>query len=168
MADLLDWETDYEEVLKRDSRLEWFDGGTLNASNTCIGRHLDENKVAIRWAGADGASRIYTYLDLHREVNEAASTLRSLGVAADDIVTIYLPVMPQLPIPMLACTRLGALHNVVFAGFSTSELAVRLERTDSAHRITCNGYYHQGDAVAQKNKAYNACLDSITTSRSSW
>jgi acetyl-CoA synthetase len=160
-ADLLDWSEPYEDVLTAtDGELRWFDGGTLNAAYNCVDRHLAErkNRVAIRWIGSTGETRTYTYLDLHREVNEAAAALQSLGVGTDDVVTVYMPVLPELPVVMLACARLGALHNVVFAGFSADELAARIERTDSRYLVTCDGYYRRGSAVNQKNRADNARL----------
>ncbi|WP_255150430.1 acetate--CoA ligase [Halorarius halobius] len=158
-ADTLDWSEPYDEVLReRDGALRWFDGGRLNASYNCVDRHLADRKnhVAIRWEGTTGESRTYTYLDLYHEVNEAAAGLRSLGVEAGDVVTLYMPVMPELPVVMLACARLGALHNVVFAGFSADELAERLDGTGSEYLVTCDGYYRRGTAVNQKNKADNA------------
>ncbi|MFB6116977.1 acetate--CoA ligase [Halosegnis sp.] len=157
-ADLLDWERPYETVVRDDEGLEWFVGGKLNASYNLLDRHLADrkNRVALRWEGATGDSRVYTYLDLHREVNEAAAALRSLGVEAGDVVTCYAPVIPELVVTMLACTRLGALHNVVFAGFSADELAERLRRTESSYLLTCDGYYRRGNAVTQLTTADNA------------
>jgi acetyl-CoA synthetase len=160
-GDLLDWARPYDEVLTAaDGELRWFAGGRLNASVNCVDRHLSErkNRVALRWVGTTGETRTYTYLDLHREVNEAAAALRSLGVSEGDVVTVYMPVLPELPVVMLACARLGALHNVVFAGYSADELAERIERTDSGYLVTCDGYYRRGSAVNQKNKADNARL----------
>jgi acetyl-CoA synthetase len=157
-ADLLAWDRPYETVVRDGDRLEWFAGGRLNASHNCLDRHLDERKnhVALRWEGTDGESRVYTYLDLHREVNEAAAALRDIGVEAGDIVTCYAPVIPELVVTMLACARLGALHNVVFAGFSADELATRLRRTESSYLVTCDGYYRRGNAVTQLTTADNA------------
>jgi acetyl-CoA synthetase len=160
-GDLLDWARPYDELLTAaDDELRWFAGGRLNASVNCVDRHLSErkNRVALRWIGTTGETRTYTYLDLHREVNEAAAALRSLGVSEGDVVTVYMPVLPELPVVMLACARLGALHNVVFAGYSADELAERVERTDSEYLVTCDGYYRRGSAVNQKNKADNARL----------
>ncbi|MFC7235980.1 acetate--CoA ligase [Halosegnis marinus] len=157
-ADLLDWDREYETVLRDDGGLEWFADGRLNAAANCLDRHLEErkNRVALRWEGATGDARTYTYLDLHREVNEAAAALRDLGVEADDVVTTYLPNVPELVVTMLACARLGALHNVVFAGFSADELAARLRRTESGYLVTCDGYYRRGNAVNQLTTADNA------------
>ena len=158
-AAMLDWESPCESVLSRDDGApRWFPGGTLNASYNCVDRHLDERKTqaAIKWIGKRGERRTYTYLDLYREVNEFAAGLRSLGIDEGDIVTLYMPSIPELPVAMLACARIGAPHNVVFAGFSAAALAERMERADSEHLVTCDGYYRRGSAIHQKNKADNA------------
>ncbi|NIB99600.1 acetate--CoA ligase [Halobacterium sp. R2-5] len=160
-ADLLDWSTDYDTVLTEDGPpFRWFEGGRLNASYNCVDRHLDErkNQVALTWEGRLGESRSYSYLDLYREVNEFAAALRGLGVEEDDIVTLYMPVVPELPVAMLACARIGAPHSVVFAGFSADALATRMEDADSEYLVTCDGYYRRGAPVHQKNKADNAAM----------
>jgi len=160
---LLDWERPYDAVLGGEGSADeppfrWFAGGRLNAAYNCVDRHLGErkNQVAIKWEGRLGETRMYTYLDLHREVNEFAAGLRSLGVETEDVVTLYLPMIPELPVAMLACARLGAIHNVVFAGFSAEALASRMERAGSRYLVTCDGYYRHGAATNQKNKADNA------------
>ncbi|OYR41239.1 acetate--CoA ligase [Halorubrum sp. Ib24] len=161
-ADLLDWERPYERVLDDGDPpfYEWFPDGRLNAAVNCVDRHLDErrNQLAIRWFGKRGERRSYTYLDLHREVNALAAGLRELGVEEDDVVTLYLPMVPELPVAMLACARIGAPHNVVFAGLSAEALATRLDAADSSYLITCDGYYRREDAFNQKSKADNARL----------
>jgi acetyl-CoA synthetase len=161
-ADLLDWERPYETVLDDGDPpfYEWFPDGRLNAAVNCVDRHLDErgNQLAIRWFGKRGERRSYTYRDLHREVNALAAGLRELGVGEDDVVTLYLPMVPELPIAMLACARIGAPHNVVFAGLSAEALATRLDAADSSYLITCDGYYRREDAFNQKSKADNARL----------
>jgi len=162
-ADLLDWRDDYETVLGGDGPpFHWFEGGSLNASYNCIDRHVEagrKNQVALRWAGRLGESRTYTYLDLYREVNEFAAALRALGVEAGDIVTLYMPMIPELPVAMLACARIGAPHSVVFAGFSADALATRMESADSEYLVTCDGYYRRGTPVHQKSKADNARVE---------
>ncbi|MFW5937547.1 MAG: acetate--CoA ligase [Halanaeroarchaeum sp.] len=161
-ADLLSWSTPYDEVLSdSEPPLTWFPGGELNASYNAIDRYVEsgrKNRVAIKWAGRLGETRTLTYQDLSHEVNALAAALRDLGVAADDVVTTYLPMIPELPIAMLAAARIGAPHNVVFAGFSPDALAARMESTGSAYLLTCDGYYRQGEAVDQKNRADNARL----------
>ncbi|OYR55242.1 acetate--CoA ligase [Halorubrum halodurans] len=159
-ADLLEWDRYPETVLDDDDPpfYEWFPDGRLNAAANCLDRHLAErrNQLAIRWFGKRGERRSYTYADLHREVNAAAAGLRELGVGEDDVVTIYLPMVPELPVAMLACARIGAPHNVVFAGLSAEALATRIDAADSAYLITCDGYYRREDAFNQKSRADNA------------
>ena len=159
-ADLLEWESDYDEVLVDDDEpfYEWFTGGELNASANCLDRHLEDrgDETAIQWEGELGESREYTYEELHREVNETAAALRDLGVEEDDVVTMYMPMIPELPIAMLACARIGAPHSVVFAGFSADALATRMESADSEYLITCDGYYRRGDPLNHKGKADRA------------
>ncbi|MFC7222146.1 acetate--CoA ligase [Halalkalicoccus sp. GCM10025322] len=170
-AELLEWEEEYEEVLDGSDApfYEWFRDGKLNASYNCVDRHVEagrKNHAAIRWEGKLGETHTTTYQDLYRRVNELAATLRELGVDRDDVVTIYLPMIPELPIAMLACARIGAPHSVVFAGFSADALATRMKSADSEYLITCDGYYRRGDAFNQKSKVDNALLDldaSVTT-----
>jgi len=161
-ADLLDWENDYDRVLTEDGDARrWFEGGRLNASVNCLDRHVEagrKNRVAIKWSGRQSGTRSYTYLALKREVEEVAAALRSLGVREDDVVTLYMPMIPELPIAMLACARLGAPHSVVFAGFSADALATRMDNADSEYLVTCDGYYRRGTPVHQKSKADNARL----------
>ncbi len=164
-ADMLDWEREYTEVLDDSDEpfYEWFGDGTLNASYNCIDRHLEDgnkNRVAIKWEGELGETRTYTYQDLYREVNEFAAALRELGVEEDDVVTMYMPMVPELPIAMLACARIGAPHSVVFAGFSSEALATRMNAADSEYLVTCDGYYRRGDALDHVEKA-NEGLDAV-------
>ncbi|CCQ37800.1 acyl-CoA synthetase [Natronomonas moolapensis 8.8.11] len=162
-ADLLQWESDYDEVLVDDDEpfYEWFTGGELNASANCLDRHLDDrgDETAIHWEGELGESREYTYEDLHREVNETAAALRDLGVEEDDVVTMYMPMIPELPIAMLACARIGAPHSVVFAGFSADALATRMESADSEYLVTCDGYYRRGDPLNHLEKTNEGLAD---------
>ena len=157
-ADLLDWDEEYSQVLddSEEPFYEWFADGTLNASYNCVDRHVergDKNRVAIRWEGEYGNTRTYTYQDLYREVNEFAAALRGLGVEEDDVVTMYMPMVPELPIAMLACARIGAPHSVVFAGFSAEALATRMNAADSQYLVTCDGYYRRGDPLDHQAKA---------------
>jgi acetyl-CoA synthetase len=164
-ADLVDWDDDYDEVLDASNPpfYEWFTGGTLNASYNCVDRHVEageKNRVAIKWEGEGGETRTYTYQDLYREVNEFAAALLDIGVGEDDVVTMYMPMVPELPIAMLACARIGAPHSVVFAGFSADALATRMNAADSEFLITCDGYYRRGDALDHLDKA-NEGLDGV-------
>ena len=163
-ADLLDWEREYDEVLVDDDEpfYEWFTNGKLNASANCLDRHLDErgDELAIQWEGELGETREFTYEELHREVNEFAAVLRDLGVEEDDVVTMYMPMIPELPIAMLACARIGAPHSVVFAGFSADALATRMNAADSEYLVTCDGYYRRGDPLDHFSKT-NEGLDGV-------
>ena len=170
-AELLDWYEGYDEVLNDEDApfYEWFVDGRLNASYNCVDRHLEsgrKNHAALKWVGKLKETRTYTYQDLHREVNEFAAALRDIGVEEDDVVTMYMPMIPELPIAMLACARIGAPHSVVFAGFSADALATRMESADSEFLVTCDGYYRRGNAFNQKSQADNAVLrldNEITT-----
>ncbi|WP_299235836.1 acetate--CoA ligase [Natronomonas sp.] len=163
-AELLDWERDYDEVLDdvEEPFYEWFTGGKLNASANCLDRHLADrgDETAIQWEGELGDTRSFSYAELHREVNEFAAALRSIGIEEDDVVTMYMPMIPELPIAMLACARIGAPHSVVFAGFSADALATRMNAADSEYLITCDGYYRRGDALDHLSKA-NDGLDGV-------
>ncbi|ARS90405.1 acetate--CoA ligase [Natrarchaeobaculum aegyptiacum] len=162
-AGLLEWDDPYETVLEDEDApfYRWFTGGRLNAASNCIDRHLEAGRkthAAIRWEGKRGERETYTYQDLAIAVDEFAAALRGLGVEEDDVVTIYLPMIPELPIAMLACARIGAPHSVVFAGLSANALATRMDAADSEYLVTCDGYYRRGDAFNQKSKADNARL----------
>ena len=157
-AALVDWDEPYDTVLDDSNPpfYEWFTGGSLNASYNCLDRHVQngaKNRAAIQWEGELGEERTYTYQDLLREVNAFAAGLRDLGVEADDVVTLYMPMIPELPVAMLACARIGAPHSVVFAGFSANALATRMNAADSEYLVTCDGYYRRGDALNHKGKA---------------
>ncbi|OAQ53577.1 acetyl-coenzyme A synthetase [Natrinema mahii] len=157
-ADLLSWDEAYDTVLEDGDApfYEWFTGGELNASYNCLDRHVEDGRadsVAIEWEGELGETRTYTYEELLDEVEDFAATLRDLGVEEDDIVTLYMPMIPELPIAMLACARIGAPHSVVFAGFSADALATRMNSADSEYLVTCDGYYRRGDALDHISKA---------------
>ena len=148
-AELLDWEKHWDTVFDGSEPpfFEWFKGGTLNACTNCVDRHLDDrpNQAALIWEGEDGTKRTLTYQDLYREVNKMAAALRDVGVEQDDVVTLHLPMVPALPITMLACARIGAPHSVVFGGFSASALAQRVDDADSDVVVTIDGYYRRGE-----------------------
>jgi acetyl-CoA synthetase len=165
-AEMLDWYEGYDQVLDDSNPpfFEWFTDGKLNVSYNCLDRHLDErgDEAAIEWVGEpiDEENVTYTYEELHREVNEFAAALRDMGVDEDDVVTMYMPMIPELPIAMLACARIGAPHSVVFAGFSADALATRMNSADSEYLITCDGYYRRGDPLDHLKKA-NEGLDGV-------
>jgi acetyl-CoA synthetase len=159
-ADLLDWDAHWDEVLDDSNPpfYGWFTGGSLNASYNCVDRHLDErkNQTALLWEGEDGEQRNVTYRDLYRRVNETAAALREVGVREDDVVTLHLPMTPALPVTMLACARIGAPHSEVFAGFSASALAERIDDAESDVVVTIDGYYRRGEFLDHKRKADRA------------
>jgi acetyl-CoA synthetase len=163
-AELLDWESEWDQVLNDSNEpfYEWFVDGKLNASTNCLDRHLDDraDEAAIEWIGELGETRTYTYEQLHREVNEFAAALREQGVEEDDVVTMYMPMIPELPIAMLACARIGAPHSVVFAGFSADALGERMNSASSDMLITCDGYYRRGEPLDHLEKARDG-LESV-------
>ncbi|OIQ09139.1 acetate--CoA ligase [Neomoorella thermoacetica] len=156
----LHWFRRWDRVLEWDYPLAWwFNGGTLNASYNCLDRHVEtwrRNKAAIIWEGEPGDAVVLTYRDLYREVNKFAAVLRSLGVKRDDRVAIYLPMIPELPIAMLACARIGAVHNVVFGGFSASALRDRINDIGAKILITADGGFRKGRIVGLKESADTA------------
>ncbi|MCU4752755.1 acetate--CoA ligase [Halobacteria archaeon AArc-curdl1] len=163
-ADLVSWSQEYDTVLEADDApfYRWFTGGELNASYNCLDRHVEDgrkNQAAIKWEGELGETRTYTYGDLLNEVEAFAASLRDLGVEEDDVVTLYMPMIPELPIAMLACARLGAPHSVVFGGFSADALATRMNAADSEYLVTCDGYYRRGDALDHLSKANEGLAD---------
>lgn len=142
-----------------DLHVKWFEGGKLNVSYNCLDRHLEtkKTKAAIIFEGNDPNDwKVYTYYDLYREVNKCANVLKGLGIKKGDIVTIYLPMIPELVITMLACTRIGAMHAIVFGGFSAEALRDRINDCKSTLLITCDGTYRGSKAVPQKDNADRA------------
>jgi acetyl-CoA synthetase len=137
---------------------EWFVGGKLNASYNCLDRHLEENgdRIAYHWVGEPGDSRSISYRELHTEVCKLANALKELGVAKGDRVAIYLPMIPELPASMLACARIGAVHSVVFGGFSAGSLRDRINDANCKILITADGGYRRGQNVPLKENADEA------------
>ena len=159
VAENIDWFNKWDNVLKWEPpHAEWFLGGKLNASHNCLDRHIDKrgDKIAILWEGETGDVRTYTYSELLAATSRFANALRDLGVKKGDIVTIYLPMIPEAVISMLACARIGAPHSVVFAGFSADSLAQRLNDADSNLLITCDGYCRRGKVLNHKGKSDDA------------
>ena len=163
-AEELDWFKKWDQVLDWDPpHAKWFIGGKLNVSYNCVDRHLKgprRNKAAIIWEGEPGDWRVYTYRDLYREVCKFANGLKSLGVKKGDRVTIYLPMVPELPISMLACARIGAPHSVVFGGFSAESLSDRINDSESKVLITADGGFRRGNIIPLKATSDAALQDS--------
>ena len=156
----LDWFEPWDKVLEwHPPHAQWFVGGKLNACHNCLDRHLDgprRNKAALIWEGEPGDVRVMTYFDLHREVARFAAALRELGVRKGDRVAIYLPMIPEAVISMLACARLGAIHSVVFGGFSPESLAGRINDADARVLITADGGHRRGSIIPLKKNADKA------------
>jgi len=156
-ARTLDWFEPWSEVLRWDPpHAQWFVGGKLNAAYNCLDRHLTparRNKLALLWEGEPGDTRGYTYAQLYREVCRFANVLKSLGVVRGDRVAIYLPMIPEAVIAMLACARIGAPHSVVFGGFSAESLRDRINDAQARVLITADGGFRRGRVVALKESA---------------
>ena len=151
----LDWGTPFTEVLDWSNPpfAKWFVGGTLNVAHNCVDRHVENgngDKVAIHFVGEPGDTRDLTYADLKDEVSKAANAIESLGVEAGDRVAIYMPMIPEAVVAMLACARVGAVHTVVFGGFSSDALASRVEDCEAKLVITADGGYRRGNPSALK------------------
>ncbi|MBV9090145.1 MAG: acetate--CoA ligase [Mycobacteriaceae bacterium] len=164
-AKRLSWETPFTDVLDWSDApfAKWFLGGKLNVAYNCVDRHVEAgngDRVAIYWEGEPvGDSRTLTYADLKAEVCQAANALTELGLNAGDRVAIYMPMIPEAIVAMLACARLGVLHSVVFAGFSASALKARIEDAEAKLLITTDGQYRRGKAVSLKEAADEAVDD---------
>jgi acetyl-CoA synthetase len=162
----LDWFEPFEKTLTWELPFaKWFEGGKLNVSYNCIDRHVeggDGEKVAYHWIGEPGDTRTLTFNDLYREVQKAANALKELGVGTGDRVAIYMPMIPELPIAMLACARIGAPHTVVFGGFSADALASRIDDAQAKLLITADGGWRRGKAVDLKSAA-DAAVERTST-----
>ncbi len=150
----LDWFKTWDRVLEwKPPFARWFVGGQLNASYICVDRHVKtwrRSKVAIYWEGEPGDVRVLSYSTLYREVNRFASVLRNAGVSKGDRVALYLPMVPELPIFMLACARIGAIHTVIFSGFSAQALADRINDIEAKLVVTADGGFRRGKVVPLK------------------
>ncbi len=162
MAENLDWFKKWDSVLEGDMPdTKWFQGGKINASYQCLDRHVDswrKNKAAIIWEGEPGDTRVLTFQDLHREVCKFANVLKGLGVETGDRITIYMPMVPELAIAMLACARLGAVHSIIFGGFSADAVADRNNDAQAKLVITADGGWRRGKEVPLK-AAVDASLE---------
>jgi acetyl-CoA synthetase len=162
-ARALDWIRPWERVLEwKLPHAKWFVGGRLNASANCLDRHLQgptRNKAAIIWEGEPGDRRVLTYWDLAREVRRAANALKQLGVRKGDRVAIYLPMIPEAVIAMLACARIGAVHSVIFGGFSAESVRDRVNDAQAKVLITADGGYRRGQVIPLKRMADQAMAE---------
>ena len=148
VAEDLHWYKKWDKVLNEDDApfFKWYEGGKTNMSYNCLDRHLDsptKNKAAIIFEGEPGDERVLTYRDLWREVNKFANVLKKLGIKKGDRVAVYLPMIPELPITLLACARIGAIHSVIFAGFSAESIKDRVLDSQANLVITSDGGYRR-------------------------
>jgi acetyl-CoA synthetase len=164
----LDWFEKWHTVLDWQPPVaKWFDGGKLNITYNCLDRHLTtwrKNKAAIIWEGEPGDSRTYTYAQLHREVCKAANAIKAMGVTKGDRVGIYMPMVPEAAIAMLACARIGAVHSVVFGGFSAEALRDRLNDGEAKLVITADGGYRKDKTIPLKAAVDAALADNAAPS----
>jgi acetyl-CoA synthetase len=165
-AELLHWDTDWHTICEWNlPYAKWFVGGELNVSYNCLDRHVSAgrgDKVAIHWEGEPGDTRTITYAQLLDETKKFANVLKSLGVAKGDRVNIYLPMIPEAAVAMLACARIGAAHSVVFGGFSSQALADRINDASAKVLITADGGYRRGEVFALKPAADEALASTPT------
>jgi len=154
MAEELDWFKRWDDVLKWEPpHAEWFGGGKINIAHNCLDRHLQtwrRNKAAIIWEGEPGEQRTLTYQQLHREVCLFANVLKKGGVEKGDRVALYMPLIPELTIAMLACARIGATHSVIFGGFSADSLRDRINDAGCKIVVTADGGYRRGSEIKLK------------------
>jgi acetyl-CoA synthetase len=162
-AELLDWDTEWHTICEWELPFaKWFVGGKLNVSANCLDRHVAAgrgDKVAIHWEGEPGDTRTITYAELLAETQKFANVLKDLGVVAGDRVNIYLPMVPEAAVAMLACARIGAVHSVVFGGFAAHSLRDRINDAEAKVLITADGGYRRGDVFALKPVADEALAD---------
>jgi acetyl-CoA synthetase len=153
----LHWKEPWTKVLEwNPPHAKWFVGGKTNICVNCVDRHIQgprRNKAALIWEGENYETRTMTYWDLYREVNKAGNMLRSLGVGKGDRVAIYMPMVPEAVVAMLACARIGAIHSVVFGGFSTESLSERINDAQAKVLITADGGYRRGGLLPLKHDA---------------
>jgi len=154
MAENLDWFQKYDQVLEgKMPETKWFVGGKINVSYNCLDRHLTswrKNKAALIWEGEPGDTRVLRYQDLHREVCKFANVLKTLGIQTGDRVTLYMPMIPELVIAMLACSRIGAPHSIIFGGFSAEAVADRNNDAQAKLVVTADGSWRRGKELPLK------------------
>ncbi|MEA2133489.1 MAG: acetyl-CoA synthetase [Solirubrobacteraceae bacterium] len=169
-ASALKWQEEYEQVLDWSDPpfAKWFVGGKLNVAENCVDRHVEEgngDRVAFHWRGEEGEEEDITYADLHRDVQKFANALKDLGVEKGDIVGIFLPMVPEVVVAMLACARIGAPHNVVFGGFSPESVKERMEVSEAKVLVTADGARRKGKTNPVKSGVDEAMgdLESLET-----
>src|SRR5690606_10426356 len=164
--ELLTWDEDFHTTLEWNlPYAKWFVGGKLNVSANCLDRHIAAgrgDRVAYYWEGEPGDTRIITYADLHRDVCKFANVLKSLGLGTGDRIAIYMPMIPELPVAMLACTRLGIVHSVIFGGFSPDAISDRCNDADAKAIITADAGYRRGAPSPLKANVDVALADAPT------
>ena len=163
----LDWQTPFSAVLDESNPpfYTWFADGTLNASYNCLDRHVNAglgDRVAFHWHGEEGEERLLTYAQILADVQRLAGAMKSQGVRKGDVVGIYLPMIPEVVVAMLACARIGAPHNVVFGGFAPSAVRERMEVSEAKALITTDGARRRGKTAAIK-EAVDAAVDGLDT-----
>ena len=165
-SELITWSKPWDTILEWDlPYAKWFIGGELNVSYNCLDRHVEAghgDKVAFHWEGEPGDSRTITYAELLGDVQRFANVLKSLGVAKGDRVNIYMPMIPEVAVAMLACARIGAAHSVVFGGFSAQALADRIIDAEATVLITADGGYRRGEVFPLKAAADDAVANAPT------
>ena len=163
--ELLDWDRQPSKGLDDSNPpfYRWFEDGRLNASANCLDRHVAAgrgDRVAYHWRGEEGEERDVTYAELHRDVQRFANALKDLGVGKGDVVGIYLPMIPEVVVAMLACARIGAPHNVVFGGFSAESVRERMEFSEAKALVTVDGARRKGKTApikAQVDDPWGTC-----------
>src|SRR5215210_1117689 len=155
-ADTLDWAERWDTVLDDSDPpfYKWFTGGKLNVAHNCVDRHVDAgngDRVAFHWYGEEGETRDVTYSDLCRDVQKFANALKDNGIQKGDVVGIFLPMIPEVAVAMLACARIGAIHNVVFGGFSPGSVKERMEFSEAKALVTVDGARRKGKTTDIKS-----------------
>ena len=163
-AEALDWEQKWDQVLDWSDppNAKWFVGGKLNVAHNCVDRHVEAgngDRVAFHWRGEEGEERDITYADLHRDVQKFANALKYQGVEAGDVVGIFLPMIPEVVVAMLACARIGAPHNVVFGGFSPESVKERMEVSEAKALVTVDGARRKGKTAPIKSDVDEVMAD---------
>src|ERR1041385_7871593 len=165
----LEWIRPWDRVLEwKPPHAKWFVGGKLNVSVNCLDRHVrgaKRDKVALHWEGEPGDIRRITYAELHTEANRCPNALKQRGVARGDRVAIYMPMVPEVAVAMLACARIGAPHTVVFGGFSAESLRDRINDAGAKVLITADGGYRRGTIVPLKQNADDALKETPSIER---